>query len=87
MVEGEAVKKAKLPQIGDKKQHSFAVMFYNIMHSIGKKMQNFKNFRNTNRVRYPLDFSYRSGYRLYGGKTFFRKSANRQRSFNLCIFI
>ena len=36
------LKSKKSPQIGDRKQHVFAVIFYNIMHSGGKKMQNLK---------------------------------------------
>jgi hypothetical protein len=36
------MKNNKSPQIGDSKQHIFAVIFYNIMHSGGKKMQNLK---------------------------------------------
>jgi DNA-binding CsgD family transcriptional regulator len=39
------LKNKKSPQIGDRKQHYFTVMFYNIMHSGGKKMQNLKALR------------------------------------------
>jgi DNA-binding CsgD family transcriptional regulator len=39
------LKNKKSPQIGDRKQHCFAVIFYNIMHSGGKKMQNLKALR------------------------------------------
>ena len=39
------LKIAKSPQMGDREQHIFAVIFYNIMHSGGKKMQNLKTLR------------------------------------------
>ena len=36
------MKNKKSPQMGDSKQHFFAVIFYNIMYSGGKEMQNLK---------------------------------------------
>jgi DNA-binding CsgD family transcriptional regulator len=45
---------AKSPQMGDRKQHIFAVIFYNIMHSGGKKMQNLKALRIRTKFAIPL---------------------------------
>ena len=39
------LKISKSPQIGDMKQHIFAVILYNIIHSGGKNMQNFKSLK------------------------------------------
>jgi DNA-binding CsgD family transcriptional regulator len=38
-------KNKKSPKMGDKNQQFFAVIFYNILHAGGKKMQNFKALR------------------------------------------
>src|SRR5215469_5446963 len=38
-------KNKKSPQIGDRNRHLFAVIFYNIIHSGGKKMQKLKVLR------------------------------------------
>jgi len=48
------MKKAKSPQMGDRKHHIFAVIFYNIMHSGGKKMQNLKALRIRTKFAIPL---------------------------------
>jgi len=48
------LKIAKSPQMGDRKQHYFAVIFYNIMHSGGKKMQNLKALRIRTKFAIPL---------------------------------
>jgi DNA-binding CsgD family transcriptional regulator len=45
---------AKSPQMGDRKQHFLAVLFYNIMHSGGKKMQNLKALRIQTKFAIPL---------------------------------
>jgi len=44
----------KSPKIGDRKQHIFAVIFYNIMHSGGKKMQNLKDLKIRTKFAIPL---------------------------------
>ena len=48
------LKIAKSPQMGDRKQHYFAVIFYNIMLSGGKKMQNLKALRIRTKFAIPL---------------------------------
>ena len=48
------LKIAKSPQMGDRKQHVFAVIFYNIMLSGGKKMQNLKALRIRTKFAIPL---------------------------------
>jgi len=69
------LKIAKSPQMGDRKQHVFAVIFYNIMLLGGKKMQNLKALRMRTKFAIPLVLVIALGIGFAAGKLV---SGNRQ---------